>query len=153
MSNQPKVLYTAEATVTGGREGHARTSDGRLDVDLDVPAEMGGAGGPGTNPEQLFAVGYAACFQSALLRIAAGRKLDVSSSRITARVGIGPSKSGGFGLAAALDLDAPQLTREQGLDLMWRAHLDCPYSRATRGNMEVTLSVGGMPAEEGRAAA
>jgi len=74
MSKRPEVLYTAEATVTGGREGHARTSDGRLDVDLDVPSEMGGMGGPGTNPEQLFAAGYAACFQSALLRIASGRK-------------------------------------------------------------------------------
>jgi lipoyl-dependent peroxiredoxin len=114
---------------------------------------MGGSGGPGTNPEQLFATGYAACFQSALLRIAAGRKLDVSDSRITARVGIGPLKSGGFGLAAALDLDAPQLSREQGLDLMTRAHQDCPYSRATRGNIEVTLSVGGLPAEQSRVAA
>src|SRR3954449_2164869 len=137
-----RILYTAEATVEGGREGHARTSDGRLDVDLDVPREMGGPGGPGTNPEQLFASGYAACFQSALLRIAAGRKLDLSDSRITARVGIGPSKSGGFALAAALDLDAPQLTRELSLDLMRRAHQDCPYSRATRGNIDVTLSVG-----------
>jgi Ohr subfamily peroxiredoxin len=90
MSKRPEVLYTAEATVTGGREGHARTSDGRLDVDLDVPSEMGGMGGPGTNPEQLFAAGYAACFQSALLRIASGRKLDLTGSRITARVGIGP---------------------------------------------------------------
>jgi Ohr subfamily peroxiredoxin len=88
MINQPEILYTAEATVTGGREGHGRTSDGRLEVDLDVPTEMGGPGGPGTNPEQLFATGYAACFQSALLRIASGRKLDVSGSRITARVGI-----------------------------------------------------------------
>src|SRR5712672_2910932 len=73
VTDQPKILYTAEATATGGREGHARTSDGRLEVDLDVPSEMGGPGGPGTNPEQLFAIGYAACFQSALLRIAAGR--------------------------------------------------------------------------------
>src|SRR5437667_12669350 len=153
MSNQPEILYTAEATVTGGREGHGRTSDGGLEVDLDVPTEMGGPGGPGTNPEQLFATGYAACFQSALLRIASGRKLDVSGSRITARVGIGPLKSGGFGLAASLDLDAPQLTREQGLELMRRAHQDCPYSRATRGNIDVTLSVGGVSADEGRAAA
>ena len=153
MNDGLKILYTAEATVVGGREGHARTNDGRLDVALDVPREMGGSGGPGTNPEQLFAVGYAACFQSALLRIAAGRKLDLNGSRITARVGIGALKSGGFGLAVALDLDAPQLSREQGLDLMTRAHQDCPYSRATRGNIEVTLSVGGVPAEEGRAAA
>jgi Ohr subfamily peroxiredoxin len=153
MNDELQILYTAEATAVGGREGHARTSDGRLDVGLDVPSEMGGSGGPGTNPEQLFAVGYAACFQSALLRIAAGRKLDLSGSRITSRVGIGTLKSGGFGLAAALDLDAPQLSREQGLDLMARAHENCPYSRATRGNIEVTLSVGGVPAEEGREAA
>jgi Ohr subfamily peroxiredoxin len=153
MNDGLQTLYTAEATAVGGRQGHARTSDGHLDVTLDVPREMGGSGGPGTNPEQLFAVGYAACFQSALLRIAAGRKLDVSGSRITARVGIGASKSGGLGLAAALDLDAPQLTREQGLDLMTRAHQDCPYSRAARGNIEVTLTVGGACAREGRAAA
>jgi Ohr subfamily peroxiredoxin len=153
MSDNPEILYTAEATATGGREGHSRTSDGRVDVDLDVPSEMGGSGGPGTNPEQLFAVGYAACFQSALLRLAVGRKVDLSGSRITARVGIGALKSGGFGLAAALDLDAPQLTREQGLDLMRRAHQDCPYSRATRSNIEVTLSVGGLAADESRAAA
>src|SRR6266576_4450527 len=153
MNDGLQILYTAEATAVGGRQGHARTSDGRVDVALDVPREMGGSGGPGTNPEQLFAIGYAACFQSALLRIAAGRKLDVSDSRITARVGIGTLKSGGFGLAAALDLDAPQLTREQGLELMMRAHQDCPYSRATRGNIDVTLSVGGVSADEGRAAA
>jgi Ohr subfamily peroxiredoxin len=141
--DQPKILYTAEATATGGREGHSRTSDGRVDVDLDVPTEMGGSGGPGTNPEQLFAVGYAACFQSALLRFATGRKLDLSGSRVTARVGIGPLERGGFGLAAALDLDAPQISREQAADLMSRAHEACPYSRATRGNIEVTLTVGG----------
>ena len=134
-------------------KGHAQTNDGRVDVALDVPRELGGSGGPGTNPEQLFAVGYAACFQSALLRIAAGRKLDLSGSRITARVGIGPLKSGGFGLEAALDLDAPQLSRETGLDLMTRAHQDCPYSRATRGNIEVTLSVRGVAADKGRTAA
>ncbi|MFL5962175.1 MAG: organic hydroperoxide resistance protein [Gaiellaceae bacterium] len=145
--NQPQVLYTAEATVTGGREGHGRTNDGRLDVDLDVPSEMGGAGGRGTNPEQLFALGYAACFQSALLRVASGRKLDVAGSRITAHVGIGPLKSGGFGLTAALDLDAPQLDRDQAADLMTRAHETCPYSRATRGNIVVVLTVGGAAIE------
>src|SRR5438270_9738386 len=125
MNDGLRILYTAEATAVGGREGHSRTSDGRVDVALDVPRELGGSGGPGTNPEQLFAAGYAACFQSALLRIAAGRKLDVSDSRITARVGIGTLKRGGFGLAASLDLDAPQLTREQGLELMMHAHEDC----------------------------
>ena len=147
MRNQPEILYTAEATATGGREGHARTSDGRLDVDLDVPSEMGGKGGPGTNPEQLFAAGYAACFQSALIRIAFGRKLDLTGSRITARVGIGPVSEGGFGLAAALDLDAPQVGHEEAFELMRRAHEACPYSRATRGNIAVTLTVGGTRVE------
>jgi osmotically inducible protein OsmC len=147
MSNQPEVLYTAEATVTGGREGHGRTSDDRLEVDLDVPSEMGGAGGPGTNPEQLFALGYAACFQSALLRVALGRKLDVTGSHITARVGIGPLSNGGFGLTAALDLDAPNIGRDEAVELMTRAHETCPYSRATRGNIEVTLTVAGTALE------
>jgi osmotically inducible protein OsmC len=142
------VLYTAEATATGGREGHARTSDGRVDVDLDVPTEMGGTGGPGTNPEQLFAVGYAACFQSALLRFGVARGLDLGGSRLTARVGIGLVPSGGFGLVAALDLDAPRLTRAVAVDLMSRAHETCPYSRATRGNIEVTLTVGGTAVEQ-----
>jgi lipoyl-dependent peroxiredoxin len=147
MNNQPEILYTAEATATGGREGHARTSDGRVDVDLDVPSEMGGTGGPGTNPEQLFAAGYAACFQSSMMRFAAGRKLDLSGSRVTARVGIGPLKSGGFGLAAALDLEAPGIAHNDAFDLMRLAHETCPYSRATRGNIEVTLTVGGMSME------
>jgi osmotically inducible protein OsmC len=146
MIERPEILYTAEATATGGREGHARTSDGRVEVDLDVPKEMGGPGGPGTNPEQLFAIGYAACFQSALLRFAAGRRLDLDSSRITARVGIGPVEQGGFGLAVALDLDAPGIDRDEAVDLMNRAHEACPYSRATRGNIEVMLTVGGASA-------
>jgi Ohr subfamily peroxiredoxin len=150
MIEEPTVLYTAEATATGGREGYARTSDGRLDVALDVPQEMGGAGGPGTNPEQLFAAGWAACFQSALLRIAAGRKLDLGDAHLTARIGIGPVPRGGFGLVAALDLDAPRLRPDVAVDLMNRAHLDCPYSRATRGNIEVTLSVSGAAMEPAR---
>src|SRR3954462_2250004 len=137
MGDNPKTLYPAEATATGGREGHARTSDGRLDVDLDVPSEMGGTGGPGTNPEQLFASGYAACFQSSMLRFAAGRKLDLSGSRITARVGIGPLERGGFGLAAALDLDAPQIPRDQAVELVRRAHGTCAYWGGTRGKMDV----------------
>jgi Ohr subfamily peroxiredoxin len=147
MINRPDVLYTAEATAMGGREGHARTSDGRLDVDLDVPSEMGGSGGPGTNPEQLFAAGYAACFQSSLLRFAAGRKLDLSGSRITARVGIGTLSTGGFGLTAALDLEAPGISRADAFELMERAHEACPYSRATRGNIDVMLTVGGATLE------
>ena len=147
MNNELTIIYTAEATVTGGREGHGRTSDGRLDVDFDVPSEMGGTGGPGTNPEQLFATGYAACFQSSVLRFAAMRKLDLSDSRFTARVGIGTLKSGGLGLAAALDLDAPHMSRADAVYLMERAHEACPYSRATRGNIAVTLTVGGSSIE------
>jgi osmotically inducible protein OsmC len=147
MSNRLEILYTAEATATGGREGHTRTSDGRLDVDLDVPTEISGTGGPGTNPEQLFAAGFAACFQSTLLRFAFGRKLDLSGSRVTARVGIGPLSSGGMGLAAALDLDAPGISHADAVELMERADEACPYSRATRGNMDVALTVGGRAIE------
>jgi Ohr subfamily peroxiredoxin len=147
MADEVKVLYTAEATAEGGREGKARTSDGRVDVSLDVPSEMGGSGGPGTNPEQLFAVGYAACFQSALLRVATERKLDVTDSRVTARVGIGTVPRGGFGLTVALDLDAPKIRHEDAEALMARAHELCPYSMATRGNVDVTLTVAGAAIE------
>ena len=138
-----KVLYTAEAVVEGGRQGHGRTTDGRLDVDLSVPEEMSGGGGSGTNPEQLFAVGYAACFQSALLGVAQGRHLDASDSTITSRVGIGPTGHGGFALTVALDLHAPHLARADAEDLMARAHERCPYSNATRGNIDVALTVNG----------
>jgi len=147
MTNRPSIIYTAEASAIGGRAGHARTNDGRLDVDLDVPTELGGTGGAGTNPEQLFAAGWAACFQSALLRIAFGRKLDLTGSRVRARVGIGTLESGGLGLAAELDLDAPRIGHDQAAELMSRAHEACPYSRATRGNVEVTLTVGGSALE------
>jgi lipoyl-dependent peroxiredoxin len=147
MTEKPEILYTAEATVTGGREGHGRTSDDRVEVDFDVPPQLSGPGGPGTNPEQLFALGFAACFQSSMARFAMGRKVDMSGSRLTARIGIGPLKSGGLGLSAALDLDAPQISRADAVYLMERAHETCPYSRATRGNIEVTLTVGGMAIE------
>jgi lipoyl-dependent peroxiredoxin len=147
-----KTLYTAEASVEGGRSGHGRTSDGRLDVDLSVPEDMGGNGGTGTNPEQLFAVGYAACFQSALLNVANGRKLDASDSRIDSRVGIGPTGHGGMTLEVSLDLHAPHLSPGQAADLMARAHELCPYSNATRGNIEVNLTVDGASLEEARAA-
>jgi osmotically inducible protein OsmC len=144
MTRPTRILYTAESTAEGGRQGHARTSDGRLDVELDAPVEMGGDGGPGTNPEQLFATGYAACFQSAFLRYAAERKIDVSGSRMTARVGIGPMPGGGFGLAVTMDLDAAPVGREAAEELMQQAHQACPYSRATRGNIDVTLTVAGI---------
>jgi Ohr subfamily peroxiredoxin len=144
----PRILYTAEAAVQGGREGHGRTSDGRLEVDLSVPKEMSGDGGPGTNPEQLFAVGYAACFQSALLGVAQGRGLDVSGSQINSKVGIGPTGHGGFSLAVSLDLHAPGLPGPDAAELMARAHERCPYSNATRGNIEVTLTVDGISLEQ-----
>jgi osmotically inducible protein OsmC len=140
-----KVLYTAEAVVEGGREGHGRTSDGRLEVDLSVPAAMSGDDGPGTNPEQLFAVGYAACFESALLGVARGRKLDATGTHITSRVGIGPRDSGGFGLEVSLDLHAPNIPAEEARELMLRADQRCPYSNATRGNIVVAFSVDGRP--------
>ena len=140
-----KVLYTAEAVVEGGREGHGRTSDGRLDVDLSVPEALGGLNGDGTNPEQLFAVGYAACFLSALLGVASGRNLDARDSRITSEVGIGPTGNGGFTLQVSLDLDAPWVSRREASELMARAHERCPYSNATRGNIDVSLKVDGEP--------
>ncbi|HEY2437639.1 MAG TPA: organic hydroperoxide resistance protein [Solirubrobacteraceae bacterium] len=138
-----KILYSAEATVEGGREGHGRTSDGRLEVQLSVPETMGGDGGAGTNPEQLFAVGYGACFQSALLGVARGRNLDASDSRIVSTVGIGPTGEGGFTLQVSLDLHAPNLSDEDARELMARAHERCPYSNATRGNIDVVLMVDG----------
>jgi osmotically inducible protein OsmC len=146
-----KVLYTAEAVTEGGRAGHARTADRRLDLQLSVPEDMGGPGGPGTNPEQLFAVGFGACVQSSLLAVAQGRKLDASDSTITARVGIGPTGHGGFGLQVALDLHAPHLSPAEAADLMARADRRCPYSNATRGNIQLTLSVDDTPLQ--RAAA
>jgi osmotically inducible protein OsmC len=139
------VLYTAEATVEGGREGHGRTSDGRLEVDFSVPAAMSGDDGPGTNPEQLFALGYAACFQSALLGVAQGRNLDATGSQITSHVGIGPLDSGGFGLQVSLDLHAPNIAAVDARELMLRADQRCPYSNATRGNITVALSFNGQP--------
>ena len=141
-----RVLYTAEALVEGGRAGHGRTSDGRLEVDLSVPAAMSGDDGPGTNPEQLFAVGYAACFQSALLAIARGRNVDAGGSQIASRVGIGPrGAGGGFGLQVWLDLRAPDIPADEACELMLRADQRCPYSNATRGNVAVALSVNGRP--------
>jgi osmotically inducible protein OsmC len=140
-----KVLYTAEAFTEGGRAGHGRTSDDHLVVELSVPESMGGQGGQGTNPEQLFALGYAACFQSALMAVAQGHGLDASDSRVTSRVGIGPTGHGGFGIEAALDLHLPHIALADAADLVARADERCPYSNATRGNIQVTLTVDGTP--------
>ena len=136
-----KTLYTAVGTATGdGRNGHTRSEDGLIDLDVRVPVAMGGPGGA-TNPEQLFAAGYAACFHSALKLVARKDKLDVSDSEVTTRVSIGMLESGGFGLAVELDLHAPQLDRDTAQALLEAAHQVCPYSNATRGNVDVVLSV------------
>ncbi|MFI6329521.1 organic hydroperoxide resistance protein [Micromonospora chersina] len=136
-----QVLYTASAQATGdGRDGHVRTSDGGLDLDLAIPKEMGGAGGA-TNPEQLFAAGYAACFHSALRVVARKARADVSNSVVEAEVGIGPNGSGGYGLAVTLVVDLPAVERSAAQQLVEAAHQVCPYSNATRGNIEVTLTV------------
>jgi lipoyl-dependent peroxiredoxin len=134
-----KILYTAEATVHGGREGEARSSDGNLVVNLSVPKEMGGAGGQGTNPEQLFATGYAACFQSALIGVARRQHVDASQSTVTARVGIGPIGNGAFGLDVELHVALPDIDKAIGEKLVELAHQVCPYSNATRGNIPVKL--------------
>jgi len=135
-----KVLYTAEASTTGGRDGHARSSDGVLDVDVRVPEAMGGQGG-GTNPEQLFAAGYAACFQSALGVVSRRKKVDTSGSTVTAKVSIGAIEGGAFGLAVELDVAIPGVDGESAQELADAAHQVCPYSNATRGNIEVTVNV------------
>jgi lipoyl-dependent peroxiredoxin len=135
------ILYTATAHATGdGRNGHARSDDGFIDLDLRIPTEMGGQGGA-TNPEELFAAGYAACFHSALKLVAGGRKLDVTGTEVSASIGIGPNGAGGFGLSASLVIYAPKLDRATAEELTAAAHEVCPYSNATRGNIEVTLSV------------
>lgn len=136
-----QTLYTAEATAWGGREGRAASSDGNLDVELVVPKELGGPGGTGTNPEQLFAAGYAGCFHSALKLVARGQKLDVSESAITVRVGLGPNGAGGFGLAVEIEAELPGLDGDTARSLLDQAHQVCPYSNATRGNVDVQLAV------------
>ena len=137
-----KVLYSTEATSTGGgRDGHAATADGTIDLDMRPPKEMGGPGG-GANPEQLFATGYAACFHSAMQHVAREKKLDVKDSTVTARVGIGPREDApGFALTVALDVALPSLGADEAQDLVETAHQVCPYSNATRGNIDVELSV------------
>ncbi len=135
------ILYTAEALATGdGRNGHARTTDGKLDVDLATPPEMGGSGA-GTNPEQLFAAGYAACFHSALRLVGKQEKVDVSDSAVGAKVGIGPNDAGGFGLEVTLEVSLPHLSRDEAQALADKAHQVCPYSNATRGNIDVRVIV------------
>jgi osmotically inducible protein OsmC len=140
-----KVLYTAHAHVTGGRDGHGHTSDSGLELNLRVPKEMGGAGG-GTNPEELFAVGYAACFESALATIARRRHLDAGEVTIDSAVSLLPTGDGGFKLAVTLDVALPSVAdRATAAELVRAAHGVCPYSNATRGNIDVTLLLRGEP--------
>jgi osmotically inducible protein OsmC len=143
-----KVLYTAEARVTGGRlAGHGRTTDGALEVDLRIPSEMGGDGG-GTNPEQLFAVGYASCFESALSVVARREKRDADDAEIESKVNLIPTEDRGFGLAVELDVRLPSVSDpEEAKRIVAAAHKVCPYSNATRGNIDVTLTANGEPVE------
>lgn len=135
------VLYTAHATATGGRDGRAVSSDNVLDVKLSTPRELGGAGGEGTNPEQLFAAGYSACFIGALKFVAGREKIVLpADTGIEGNVGIGPIATG-FGLQVELKISLPGLPREQALALVDKAHQVCPYSNATRNNIDVTLTL------------
>ena len=140
-----KVLYTAVARVTGGRiEGHGETSDGALVVDIRIPKELGGDGG-GTNPEQLFAVGFAACFESAIGAVARRRKLEAGDVAIESRVMLSPTEERGFSISAELDVSLPSIEdAEEAQDLVRAAHQVCPYSVATRGNMDVAFTVNGV---------
>jgi Ohr subfamily peroxiredoxin len=133
-----KAIYTAEATVKGGREGHGRTSDGVLDIDLARP----GSGKPGTNPEQLFAIGYAACFQGALNVVGQRQKIDTTQATIDSAVSLGPIPGGRFGIAVALHVTIPDVDKDTAQKLVEAAHEVCPYSNATRGNIAVDLTVG-----------
>lgn len=142
-----KVLYTAEAHVTGGRsEGHGKTPDGALEVDLRTPTEMGGEGG-GTNPEQLFAVGYAACFEGALGAVARRRKAEVGDVAIDSKVDLITGEDRSFGIAVELHVTLPSVEGEEAVELVREAHGVCPYSNATRGNIEVTLTANGAAVE------
>lgn len=137
------TIYTAHATSSGGRTGTAKTDDGRLSVTLDTPKELGGGGGAGTNPEQLFAAGYSACFHSALKFVAGQKRVKVpADSAVTAHVGLGQNPKGkGFAITVSLEVALPGLDRAEAEALVHEAHEVCPYSNATRGNVDVQLSV------------
>ena len=136
-----KAVYTAYASATGGREGQAQSDDGKLDVLLSTPKELGGAGGEGTNPEQMFAAGYSACFLGALKYVAGLEKVAIpNDTKVSASVGIGPIPTG-FGIEAAISVSIPGLDKETATNLVEKAHVVCPYSNATRGNINVDVSV------------
>jgi Ohr subfamily peroxiredoxin len=139
-----KALYPATATATGGRAGTAKSSDGAIDVTLSTPKELGGAGGPGTNPEQLFAAGYSACFIGAMKAVAAKQKISLPAEvSITSDVAIGPhaNKPGAFGIQVDMKISVPGMERAALEALVATAHEVCPYSNATRGNVDVTLTI------------
>ena len=136
------VKYQTQARATGGRDGHARSQDGTLDLALSTPKELGGAGGDGTNPEQLFAAGYSACFIGALKVAGQQLKLKVPADvAVSAKVGIGPRAAGGFGITTDLTVETRQLDRADAEKLVEAAHQICPYSNATRGNVDVGLTI------------
>jgi Ohr subfamily peroxiredoxin len=137
-----EAIYTASATATGdGRNGHVRSTDGVLDLDLAVPKEMGGPGGAHTNPEQLFAAGYAACFHSALKAAARLAKVTLTDTAVTIDIGVGRTEQGGFGLRATIEAEINGVDETTARQLLESAHQLCPYSNATRGNIEVQLSL------------
>lgn len=136
-----KTLYTAEATATGGRNGHVKSNNDVLDLQIRMPKAMGGANDDYTNPEQLFAAGYAACFDSALNLVIRQAKVKTGETAVTAKVSIGQIDGGGFGLAVTLAVNVPDVSLEQAKDLAEKAHKICPYSNATRGNIEVNITV------------
>ncbi|CAN7231018.1 organic hydroperoxide resistance protein [Phyllobacterium sp. LjRoot231] len=137
------ILYTTKATATGGRDGRAASEDGRLAVTLSTPKELGGNGGEGTNPEQLFGAGYSACFLGAIKYVASQKKVKLSDeSAVTATVGIGPRDDGkGFGLDVALAVTLPGVEAAQAREIVDAAHIVCPYSEATRSNLNVRISI------------
>jgi osmotically inducible protein OsmC len=137
-----KVVYTCKVTVHGGRAGHAQSADGKLNVDLSPHADPTGKG---TNPEQMFAGGYAACFQSSLIAVGKGAGVDLSDSTIVAHVSLGTTGHGGFGLAVTLDVNAPALDAQKARELIHAADQRCPYSNAIRGNVGVKFLLNGQP--------
>lgn len=136
-----KTLYTASATATGGRNGHVKSETGILDLQVRMPKALGGATDDYTNPEMLFAAGYSACFDSALNRVITLSKVKTGTTTVTAKVSIGSIENGGFGLAVEMDVNVPEVSLEEAEQLVEKAHQICPYSNATRGNIEVLLSV------------
>lgn len=136
------IAYTAHATSTGGRDGRGKTDDGKLDLALSLPKEMGGDN-KGTNPEQLFAIGYSACYLGAIRFVAGKEKVTITpDASVTAHVGVGPREDGGgFGLEVTLDVSLPGLSKAQAEDIANKSHVVCPYSHATKGNIKVTTNI------------